>query len=175
MYILGIDVGTTAVKSILFDLKGNIIASAIDEYNLFIPRQGFVEIDADQYWTSCKNCIKYILNKSNIDVEDISSLAIASQGETFIVLDKNGIPLRKAIVWYDNRSEEECKILRSKFSDEETFKITGQPKIIPTWPATKILWIRRHEPNVFKRINKIIMVEDYLIHILTGEFATGPP
>jgi xylulokinase len=97
---------------------------------------------------------------------------VTSQGETLIVLDKNGRPLRKAIVWLDNRAKEEAETLKNKFGQEAVYHISGQQDIVPGWPAAKILWLRKHEPTVFKSAAKFLMLEDYLIYRLTGKFAT---
>jgi len=174
MYFLGVDAGTTSIKSMLLDVKGNEIASAAKEYTLLTPRTNFVELEVEEYWAACKNSIGRVIHKSGIKGEDIASLAISSQGETLIAVDKDGKPLSRAIVWADNRSVEECRILKEKLSEEAVYKVTGQPKIIPTWPATKILWIRRHKPELFKKVYKFLLVEDYLTFKLSGIFATEP-
>jgi len=169
-YLLGIDAGTTSIKSVLFSPKGEMVGSSLQEYKLLTPKPDYVELNPEVYWITCKNSIKDLLKKSKISPDEIISIAISSQGETLIVLDKQGKPLRNAIVWLDNRSKEEAEILKNKFGEETVYKITGQPQIVPTWPATKILWIKRNEPQIFKKVGKFLLVEDYLIYKLTGEY-----
>jgi D-xylulose kinase len=168
-YLLGLDAGTTSFKAALFDDEGREVASASSEYSLLTPEANIVEIEAETYWKVCKLVLSEVCQKA--DVGDIKALAISSQGETLISLDKDGRPLRRAIVWLDNRSEAEAEILKSELGKRSAFEITGQPDIVPTWPATKILWMKRNEPNIFNRVHKYLLLEDYLIYKLTGKFA----
>ncbi|HID17162.1 TPA: hypothetical protein EYP26_02585, partial [Candidatus Bathyarchaeota archaeon] len=171
-YLLGIDAGTSGLKAVLFNEGGRVIAISRAEYDLLTPAINMVELDANEYWNACRKAISGILRASKVDPREIKSLAISSQGETFIPVDKKGKPLRNAIVWLDNRSEEESKIIRGGFSVDEVFKVTGQPEVVPTWPATKILWLKRNEPKVFKETYKFLLVEDFLIYKLSGIIAT---
>lgn len=171
-YLLGVDVGTTSVKCVLFNQKGEVIASSRSEYELSMPQPGFVEVEAETYWNAFKDSLAKVLNKSKVDTRDISGIAVSSQGETFIPLGKDGKPLRKAIVWLDNRSKEEAQLIKDEFGVHEIYSITGQNDVIPTWTATKILWLKRNEPKLFERVHKYLLLEDYMIYRLTGEFAT---
>lgn len=101
-------------------------------------------------------------------------MAISSQGETLVAVDEVGEPLYPAIVWLDNRSGVEADEIRAHFGTEAVFRVTGQPEITPTWPATKILWLRRHVPEVFERTHKFLLLEDYLLFRLTGRLAADP-
>ncbi len=104
---------------------------------------------------------------------NIVALAISSQGETLIPVDETGAPTRRAIVWLDNRAVEEAALIRDQFDAEAIYRTTGQPEVTPTWPACKILWLRRREPGVFARTSKFLLVEDYLLHRLTGRHVTN--
>jgi xylulokinase len=170
VYLLGIDAGTTAFKAVLFDQNGKEIATAAHEYELNYHGADRVELDAEKYWEACKMVIRIILSKWPGQVADIKALAIASQGETLIPVDREGRPLRQAIVWLDNRAGHAAGTLKAEFGVDHAFKITGQPDIVPTWPAAKILWIRENEPDVFKKAHKYLLLEDYLIFRLTHEF-----
>jgi xylulokinase len=170
--ILTLDAGTTSLKGALFDLSGNMIALRIHEYHLEKPAPDIVEIDPEVYWVAAKTVIAEILKETAVPPENITSLGVTSQGETLIVLDKSGKPLRKAIVWLDNRAKVEAEQIRKEFGRELVYKITGQQDIVPAWPAAKILWLRTHEPEVFNSAAKYLMLEDYLIYRLTGQFAT---
>jgi xylulokinase len=98
-------------------------------------------------------------------------LAISSQGESFVVIDKDGNALRNTIVWLDSRSKEEAIIIKNEFGSDNIYRITGCPEVDPCWASTKLLWIKMKEPDVFKKIYKILLIEDYLIYRLTGNFA----
>jgi xylulokinase len=169
-YILGIDIGTTATKVTLFDLKGTTIASATREYELVTPTALEVEIEIETLWNAFKDGIREVLSISKVKRSNVKALGISAQGETLVPIDKNGKPLRRAIVWLDSRAEEEAETLNKKFDDGESYRITGQVKLVPTWPASKILWIKNHEPDVFRRVYKYLLVEDYFIWKMTGTF-----
>jgi xylulokinase len=167
-YLLGLDAGTTSFKAVLFSEEGREIASASSEYTLLTPEANIVELEAERYWEECKLVLEEICRKAG--TRDIKALAISSQGETLIPVGEDGKPLRRAIVWLDNRSEAEAEILRGEFGRRNVFEITGQPDLVPTWPATKILWMKRNEPHIFDKVHKYLLVEDYLIYRLTGKF-----
>jgi len=169
IYLLGIDAGTTAFKGVLFNQQGIVVAKAQYSYNLEYISGDQVELNPEEYWKACVSIIKTILATWKGRIEDIKALAISSQGETMIPLDRLGNPLRPAIVWLDNRSVAEANEIKSEFTREYTFKITGQPDIVPTWPAAKILWISKNQKEIFRKIYKFLLLEDYLIFRLTNK------
>lgn len=173
-YLLGIDAGTTAMKAVLFNKEGRALVQASDEYQLLTPAPDRVELEPDRYWAACCRCIRSLLAQSGVDHRDIPALSISSQGETLVVVDEAGRPLYPAIVWLDNRSQTEAGEISMQFGVETVFQVTGQPEITPTWPATKILWLRHHQPQVFEHAHKFLLLEDYLLFRLTGRFAADP-
>ena len=129
-----------------------------------------MEINVETLWNAYKRGVSEVLGKSKVDKGEIKAIGISAQGETFVPIDTNNKPLRNAIVWLDNRAQEEADVLSKEFDESaRSFKITGQVKIVPTWPAAKILWIRRNEPDVFRKAAKYLLVEDYLIYRMTGK------
>lgn len=162
---LTLDVGTTAVKAGLFDETGRMLASSSREYTLETPAQNVVELDAEVYWDTSVDALTGVLRGQ--DKRAVASIGVCSQGETLICLDNAGVPLRKAIVWMDNRAQAETEELRSRFGH---LPETGQTDWDPSWPATKMLWLKRHEEEVFRRTSKYILVEDFITYRLTGEF-----
>ncbi len=170
-YLLGIDAGTTAVKVVLFNLNGYLKSMSIQECKLISDNVN-CELDPEMYWKSTIKGIREVLDLSKVAPESIKALAVSSQGETIIPVGKNGKVLRNAIVWLDNRSQKEADIIKEEFGIEKIHRITGQPQMLPIWPATKILWIKRNEPGIFKKVYKYLLVEDYLIYRLAGKFYT---
>ncbi len=170
--LLALDVGTTSVKSGLFDGRGTLLATALREYELEKPGPDLVELDPQIYWEASCACIEECFRLSGENPADVVSMAITGQGETLIPFDDQGTPLRKAIVWLDNRAKDEAEFLAGSFDPEEIHRLTGQHETIPCWPACKILWLKKNEPEVFSRTAKFLMVEDYLAWRLTGRFAT---
>ena len=169
-YVLSLDVGTTSVKAVLFDVKGNPVASGLQEYELDKPAPKIVELSCQTYWDSVCKVIGDVLGTSEVSPTSIISVGVTSQGETLIALDKDGRPLRKAIIWLDNRTREEAKDISNEFSVDEVYHITGQQEIIPTWTAARILWLRKNEPDTFAKTHKFLLVADYIMYKLTGEY-----
>lgn len=171
-YILSLDVGTTSLKGVLFDSVGRQLASCLQEYDLIKPAPDIVELNCEVYWDSACKVIHAILRESEIDPRQITSVGVTSQGETLTVLDRDGRPLRRSIVWLDNRTQPEADEIARHFDLDEVYRITGQQEISATWTATRILWLRKHQPEVFQKAHKYLLVEDYLIYKLTGKYVT---
>jgi len=165
MNLLGIDVGTTSLKAAAFDSNGVMLASHTIDYTLIYDGD-FIEFEADDYVKICLEAINEIKKTVKID-----ALAIDTQGETIILTDKDGNPVRRAIVWLDNRAQKEAAAIDAHFGLKRVYEVTGQPEITAGWPASKLLWVKENEPEVFEKTEKIFMLEDYLIYKLTGEFA----
>ncbi len=171
-YIIGIDAGTTSIKGVLVNGEGKLIMSAGQEYMLDSDSNDICELDPEIYWNITCLVIREIIGKSGINPALVKGIAFSSQGETLIMLDSKGNPLRKAIIWLDNRSGKEAKQLEDKFGNKHIMDITGQPEVLPLWPATRILWLRENEPEIFSRVSKYLLVGDYLMFRLTGEYCT---
>jgi sugar (pentulose or hexulose) kinase len=166
--LLGVDLGTTSVKGGLHRLDGSVVASASSEYKLMSPSPAIVEVAADTYWDAFGNVVHSLLRDSGVDSRRIAAIGISAQGETLLPVNKQGEPLRNAIVWLDNRAQQESAELDDKFGQQLIYEVTGQPGMLPTWPAAKILWLARHEPDRFERVGQFLLLEDYFIARLAG-------
>ncbi len=171
-YVIGIDAGTTSVKGILADREGNLVEFAKQEYMLDTDQQDICELDPEIYWNVTCSIIRELVSKAGIAPSSVAGIAFSSQGETLIPVDCTGKPLRKAIVWLDNRSVKEANEIKDKFGSQYIMDITGQPEVLPTWPATRILWLKKNEPSVFSRVGKYLLVEDFLLFQMTGKYCT---
>ena len=170
--LMGLDIGTTALKAALFDTKGTLLAVTTQEYQLLTPAVNYVEESPQVYWDAFHVAVSSLKELHPLSASDEIALAISAQGETLFFIDKDGKPLRNAIVWLDNRAEEEALSLKERFGDETCYAVTGQVSFEPCWPASKILWVKNHEPEVFAKTDKFLLIEDYFIYRLTGKFAT---
>ncbi len=164
--LLGIDVGTTAMKAGLYDDKLNEIASCSAEYGL-ITEGDRVECDPETYVKMLTDCIGRVAGGQQID-----AISVDTQCETLILTDGTGKPLGNAIVWLDNRAGEEAVEIETHFGAEEIYRHTGQPQTAAAWPACKLLWLKKHIPGVFSRARKIFLLGDWLTYRLTGNFVT---
>jgi len=170
-YLVGLDIGTTSLKGILIDAAGEILATSRREYMLETSNE-YCELDPEVYWENTLFIIKELLLQSMVKKSEIVALSFSSQGETIIPVSKDGKPLSKAIVWLDNRSAAEAETIQSAFGVDELLEKTGQPEILPLWPATRILWYRNNKPDIFENVHKYLLVEDYLIYKFSGIFCT---
>ncbi|MHA1213153.1 MAG: FGGY-family carbohydrate kinase, partial [Candidatus Heimdallarchaeota archaeon] len=170
-HLLSIDVGTTGGRSILFDQKGAIIASAYEEYPCLFPSPTFVEQNANDWWRVTKNTIKHVINSSKISSSDIVGISCTNQRETIVPVDEKGEPLSNALVWQDRRTIKECQIINEKLGSDKIYQITGLT-IDPYFSAPKILWMKANWQTAFDRAYKFMLVHDFIQMKLTGEYIT---
>lgn len=170
--LLAIDLGTTSVKCALYTTDGSAVAEANSEYLLDTPHRGWVEVHVDVYWNSICDCLAELWRHAGSEKGEVISLAISAQGETLVPVDAGGTPLRPAIVWLDNRADRESAELAERFPANELYARTGQPEMLSAWPAAKLLWIGRNEPDVAAHTARYLLIEDYLLHRMTGEYVT---
>lgn len=173
-YILGVDAGTTSFKGAIFDEDRQCVAVEQLDYTLITPKPDYVEFTCEQYWEAFCNITKALLKSSGLNSEDIVSVAISSQGETLISLDKDNNPVGNVIVWLDNRAVKEAEALKEKFGLKAVYEYSGQADMCATWPAAKILWIKNNCPEQFAKTAKFMLLEDYLMFRLTGKIVGEP-
>ena len=166
MNLLGIDIGTTSVKTAAFNDSLEMKCSLTADYTLD-SHGDVVEFDGEKYWEIVKGEIEKVKKEFSID-----ALAIDTQCETLILTDDSGTPVRPAIVWLDNRATEEAEILEKHFGHKKVYEITGQPEITATWPACKLLWVKRNEPEVWSKVKKVFLLEDWILFKMTGKFVS---
>lgn len=168
---LGIDIGTTSLKAAVFDENGVRLGLETRDYTLDTdPTTGYIEFDALKYVDMCRDVITSLVRQCG----KIDAMSVDTQGETLILADWSGKPVHPAIVWLDNRATEQAALIEKQFGHKQVYDVTGQPEIIATWPASKMLWVRDNLPDVFKKTDKIFMLEDWILYSLTGEFVTEP-
>ena len=168
-YILSVDLGTTAVKAAVFDENGRECGSKTQEYTLLTPQAGMVELEADTYVEAFISTVKQSLERANVSADEILSLGMSVQGETTICLGEGNDLLRPAIVWMDIRAAEEAKYLEEAIGRKEIQVHTGQPGMDAICPAPKILWLRRNEPETYRRTHKYLQLNSYFAYLLTGK------
>jgi len=164
---LTFDVGTTSMKTCVFQRDFSIAFSHTEEYDLVYPEKDYVELPAEQYWQALCRGIAAVW-KFGISAEQLRVVTITTQGETLIPVDGKGVPLTNAIVWLDNRAEAEAAELNAKLAPEEFFHTTGMTELTGATPIAKLLWLRRHCPAVSSKTARFLLLEDYLIFRLTG-------
>nr|MBO2494294.1 xylulokinase [Clostridia bacterium] len=170
-YLLGIDIGTSGTKTALFDELGNTVASSTKEYPLYQPQIGWAEQEPEDWWNAAVESIREVLAKSGVNPSDVKGIGLTGQMHGMVLLDKEGKVLRPAIIWCDQRTQEECDQITEIIGRERLIEITANPALTG-FTASKVMWVKNHQPEIFEKINKILLPKDYIRYRLTGEFAT---
>lgn len=170
-YVIGVDLGTSGTKTVLFDEIGNVIASHTVEYPLYQEKNGWAEQDPLDWYNATITTIKTVLDKSNIDSAEIKGIGLSGQMHGLVMLDKDFNVLRKSIIWCDQRTGKECEEITEIVGAEKVIEITANP-VLTGFTASKIRWVMKNEPDVFEKCRYILLPKDYVRLMLTGELAT---
>ncbi len=166
-YLLGIDIGTSSCKIVLFNKDGSVAASETGEYKVYYPEEGWAEQDPDEWWKAVCDSTKRTIEKSGIGAENIAGVGIDGQSWSAIALDKDGNCLIKTPIWMDTRAEDICKGLRERLG-EQIFDLSGN-SLQPSYTTAKILWYRREHPDIYNKIRYIMQSNSFIAYRLTGK------
>lgn len=169
MLYIGIDLGTSSVKLLLTDEKGDIKKSVSKDYPLMFPHPGWSEQDPDEWFDKAMEALKELTE--GIDKSEIKGISFGGQMHGLVALDENDRVIRPAILWNDNRTTEEVEYLNEKIGKEKLSEYTANIAFAG-FTAPKILWMQKNEPENFKKIKKIMLPKDYLAYKLSGTFCT---
>ncbi len=164
MYI-GVDLGTTACKAVMYDPAGNLQSVYNEEYSL-ICHDGFVEQDAEMWWTLAREAIKTVAAARGD--EKIRGISVSTQSISFVPTDGEGNVLSNAITWLDTRAGEECDAIVSKFGRDYVFRVTGK-HAAPDYTLPKLMWLKSHEPEKYNKTVHFMLPLDFLNYRLTGK------
>lgn len=168
MFLLGLDLGTTSVKAAVFDEHGKRHYVRSIEYSLDTdPVTGFIELAPERYTAVCRELIDDAGRRF-----PLTALSIDSQGETMIITGDDDRPLYPAVNWMDCRATCEALEIEAHFGRRRVYEATGQPEITGGWPASKLLWFRKHRPELFACIRRVYLLEDWIIRDLCGAFVS---
>ncbi len=170
-YVIGVDLGTSGTKTVLFDEEGRSIASALYEYPLYQPNVGWAEQDPEDWWVATYTTIRQCIEKSGVSPDDIKGVGLSGQMHGLVMLDAEDRVLRKSIIWCDQRTAKECDEITEKIGAKRLIEITANPALTG-FTASKIMWVKNNEPQVYDKCRKMMLPKDYVRYMLTGEFAT---
>jgi xylulokinase len=163
--LVGLDVGTTGVKAVAISPDGAVLARAERRYDLSTPQPGWAEQDPDDWWRATEGALEAL------DVPEIAGIGLTGQMHGLVALDEHERVLRPAILWNDQRTAAECAELEDRVGLERLIALTGN-RALAGFTAPKLLWLARHEPDVYARIRHVLLPKDYVRLRLTGERAT---
>lgn len=170
-YLIGIDVGTSGTKTALFSEDGNVVASHTAEYPLYQPQNGYAEQEPTDWWNATCEGLQKVIEKSGIDKNDVAGIGLSGQMHGLVMLDENGEVLRKSIIWCDQRTAKECEEITERCGLDTLMRITASPALTG-FTASKILWVRNNEPEIYAKCRHILLPKDYIRYMMTGVFAT---
>ncbi len=165
--VIGVDVGTTGVKAIAISPDGEVIAKAEQAYPLSTPRPGWSEQDPEDWWRAAQAALQAL---AAAGIADVRGIGLSGQMHGLVCLDERDRVLRPAMLWNDQRTGAECAEIEARIGPERLVELTGN-RAQTGFTAPKILWLRRHEPDVYSRISRILLPKDYIRLRLTGEHA----
>jgi len=171
MYFIGIDLGTTGCKSMVFDYDGRILSQSYLEYGIIKDRDAHIEQNAGLWWELVKKSVSQSIVDSGVSAEGIKALSISSQGISFVPVDASGNTLHNAISWLDTRSGKQTARILEIFGENEIFYRTGK-RISPNYTLPKIVWLKEKLPEVYQETYKFLMALDYINFKLTGKAIT---
>jgi xylulokinase len=171
-YVIGIDVGTGGTRAVLVDEKGEVLASATGEHAQFAsPRNGWAEQDPHDWWKACKQALVKLMRENNVSAMEIAAVGLTGQMHGAVLLDENNEVLRPALIWCDQRTQEECDVLNETVGAERLVELTSNPALT-NFTLTKLMWVRTHEPEIWKRFRSFLLPKDYIRMRMTGVRAT---
>lgn len=166
-YLIGIDVGTTGTKTMLFTQQGDLLARAYRGYPLSNPQVGWCEQNPEDWWQAVVETVKEVCSTREI-CNNVAAISLSTQGGTIVPTDAQGQPLRSAIVWNDIRFQEQMDaFVREVGASDIMYRLTGW-KLSPGLPALAIRWLKDNEPDVFAKTALFLSVPDYIAMKMTG-------
>lgn len=162
--VLGIDLGTSAVKIIAVNQKGHVITSTSVPLNLIQTQPGYSEQDPEEWFNAVKTGIYRLNHSDEMKQYKVKGISFSGQMHGLVALDKEGHPVRHAILWNDTRNSEQCKQIRSVYGE----RLNGNP-ILEGFTLPKMMWVRAHEPKLWNKVEVFVLPKDYVRYRLTGK------
>ena len=169
---LGIDIGTSATKTIAINEEGTILAAASAEYPCDHPRPGWSQQDPGLWWDATKKTVQRVLSSTKFQAGDVAGVGLSGQMHGSVFLDSAGDVIRPALLWNDQRTVKECQEIETKAGGREALiRMVANPALTG-FTAPKLLWVRKHEPTHWERVRQVLLPKDYVRYRLTGTYAT---
>ena len=171
-YLLGIDIGTSSTKVILCSLRGKVLGEASESYPLVSPHPGWNEQDPLVWWKATHTATRRLCHAKGLRKDSIAGIGLSGQMHGSVFLDEKNRPIRRALLWNDQRTTDECEEIRRRVGGVGALLRLVNNPALTGFTAPKILWLRNHEPRNYEKLRKIILPKDYVRWRMTGEHAT---
>lgn len=168
---MGIDLGTSACKTVIFSLDGRKISEAQKEYPIYHPKPRWAEQKPADWWHAASWTIRESLSQANLRGDEVAAVSVTSQREAVVPVGKEGKELYNSIIWLDNRTGSQVLKIEEAIDEEKVLSITGVT-IDPIFSASKILWLRDNVPEAFQQALCFLCAKDYIVYKLTGTMVT---
>jgi len=169
-YLIGVDIGTNSCKTILINSEGEIVGTASREYPTYYPRPGWAEQNPEDWYSAFKTAFAEMTRQANISPDKISAIGVTGQMVGLTCLDQEGTVLRKTILWMDQRAAPQVEWLKENF--EKRIRTVTYVPINQSFTLPKILWLKEHEPHLYKQMYKFQLPKDYIRFRLTKSWVT---
>ena len=166
-YVLGVDLGTSAVKVLLVSKTGDVVDEASESYPLYHDQPGYSEQDPEDWVKATKAAIKTLTDKLD-DKKAIKGMSFSGQMHGLVLLDEDKKPLRRAILWNDTRTTEECREIETMVGIDTLHSETKNPAL-EGFTLPKILWVKKHEPEFFEQADVFLLPKDYVRYRISGD------
>jgi len=168
--VLGIDISTTATKAILVDAVGVVRGVGSSEYQFSVPRPLWSEQDPNLWWDGTVAAVGSVMASTGTTGADIDAIGLTGQMHGLVVLDAADRVLRPAILWNDQRTAAECDAIRTAVGPERLIAVTGNDALTG-FTAPKLVWVRDHEPEVWRSVRHVLLPKDFVRFRLSGDYA----
>jgi xylulokinase len=173
-HFLGLDIGTSGVKAILVNTRGDVAAAVTVAHPLSTPKPGWAEQNPEDWWKATVAAIKQVVRKAKIDARQVASIGISGQMHSSVFLDRDNRVIRPALLWCDGRTSEECRAITDAVGGEVAMRDLTSNPALEGFTLPKVLWLRKREPAAFKRLAKVVLPKDFVRLKLTDALVTEP-
>ena len=172
-YIIAHDLGTTGNKATLYDRAGDLVGASFHGYDTEYARTGWAEQNPEDWWEAVCLSTRRLLSETGVGSGDIACITFSGQMMGAVPLDREARPLRSAIIWADQRALDQERWIGERLSFDDVYQITGH-RLSASYSLAKILWIRDHQPEIYRDAYKFVHAKDCIVARLTGAFVTDP-
>ena len=170
MALLGIDIGTSGSRALLLDDAGRVQAASAGHQPFRSPKSGWAEQDPEDWWGACRLAVRRVLQESGTASSAVKAIGLSGQMHGAVLMDASGAVLRPAIIWCDQRTEAECRVIDSTLGTSRLLELTSNPALT-NFTLTKLLWVRTHEPEIWSHVRHVLLPKDYIRWRMSGEHA----